>query len=61
MKLYIAVTADELELPIFVSDNIRDMAKRFNQKENSIMSKIAHKSSGRNSGVRFMRVEVEDE
>nr|DAI34355.1 MAG TPA: NUMOD1 domain protein [Caudoviricetes sp.] len=60
-KLYMAVTPDELELPLFVTENIDELAKKFNTTTGTIWSCISHKSSGRNAGARYIRIILEDE
>lgn len=61
MTLYMAVTPDELELPMFVTNNSKEMAKRFRTTQNSVMPAIGHGSSGKMNGVKFVRVKIEGE
>lgn len=58
MKLYMAVTADELELPIFVSENCQELADKFQITKSNVLASISHKRSGKYSGVRFLRVDI---
>ena len=54
--LWLAVTSDEYELPIFIADTARELAKKLGLNENSIHSAIAKKNSGRNTGIKIVRV-----
>ena len=59
-KLYMAVTPDEYELPLFVTDNVAEMAAVFHTKPNTILSSIAHGRSGSINGRKFVRVEINE-
>lgn len=61
MKIYMAVTSDEYELPIYVGKDIHDLAKKFNTSENNIRSGITHKTTGKLRGFKFVKVEVEED
>lgn len=60
MVLYMAVTPDELELPMVVADSCAELAGIFNVKTHVVYSAISHRQSGKNSGRKFVRVEVND-
>ena len=40
-KLFVVVTADEYELPVFVADTIQELADQFNCHKNTIKSTIS--------------------
>lgn len=60
-KIYMAVTPDEYELPLFVTDNLDEMAARFGKSKACILSSISHKRVGHRKGVTFVRIIEEDE
>lgn len=53
-KLYVAVTHDKYELPMVVTENVRDMARALGRPENSIYSEISH-------GLWIKRVEFDED
>lgn len=60
--IYMAVTPDELELPLFVTDNLAEMADKFHKTKACISSSICHERKGsRKSGVRFIKIKEEEE
>jgi len=61
MVLYMAVTPDELELPMAVEKSAVMLAKRVGSTADIIYSSISHKKSGKTRGMRFVRVEVTDD
>lgn len=69
MTLYLAVTADEYELPLYVTTNVPDMARWQGVGLNAIYTAIYRYEHGSNRKkqtnprfhVRFCRVEVEDD
>lgn len=61
MTLYLAVTPDKYELPICVTDNIGEMARKFKTSNNNISSKISKNHSGKNLGVKFIKIKVDTE
>lgn len=56
--LWLAVTTDELELPIVVADTVAELARRLGKKPNDISSAWCKKLSGKNWGVKVVKVEV---
>ena len=63
-KLYMAVTADRYELPVFVSDTALELAKVAETDYSNLFRDIKIGGvfqSGPLKGCRVMRVEVEDE
>ena len=60
MKLYMYVTADKYELPIYVTDTVKELAGLVGTTENSIYSAMRH-AAVRGGGCRYVKVEVEDQ
>lgn len=60
MRLYMAVTADEYELPLIVSDKVKDIAKYAGTGERNIYQGIYHNFPGRKTKIKFVRVDVND-
>ena len=60
-KLFMAVTPDEYELPLFVTESLDEMAKKFNKTKSMISSSICHERQGGRCGIKFIRVEVEND
>lgn len=60
MKLYMAVTADEYELPLIVSDKIKDIAKYSGTSESNVYQGIYYDYSGKRKKMKFVRVDVND-
>ena len=58
INVYMAVTADEYELPLFVSDTPEEMAKFVKCKYHDIFAKIRRQSATRD-GMRIRRVEID--
>ena len=61
MALYMAVTPDKLELPLFVAGNARELANKYGVTENTVYSSIARGESGKQRGMKFVRVKIEIE
>lgn len=66
--LYMAVTSDEYELPLYISDSVKELAEWSGTKSKSVMEQISRwrnkppKNSPRNyCGYRFRRVNIEEE
>lgn len=56
--LWLAITPDELELPIVVVDTAAELGRRFGKKPNDISSAWYKKLSGKNWGFKVVKVEV---
>lgn len=54
--LYMAVTADEYELPLCVEDRIKALASRYNLNASGITSALKSADNGLKRGVRFVKV-----
>ncbi len=61
MKLYMAVTADEYELPLMVTNSAAFLAETFGIKLNTVYIEIAQGANGKRRGFRFVRVEVDED
>ena len=57
---YMAVTNDEYELPLYVSDSLKDMAEKFGVAPNTVASSISHQRGGRVTGRKFLRIEIDE-
>lgn len=60
MKLYIGVTPDKYELPLFVADSLKELSKMSGIDYDSIRHRISKNSSGRNKGIRFIKIIVDE-
>ena len=60
MKLYMGVTPDKYELPLFVADSLKELSKMSGIDYDSIRHRISKNNSGRNKGIRFIRIEFEE-
>ncbi len=61
MNLYMAVTTDELELPLYVADNALDLANKFGLKIQTMYCEISRPSKSTRRGYKFIRIELNDE
>lgn len=61
MKIYMGVTPDKYELPIFVADSLKELAEMSGFDYDSIRHRISKKSSGRNHGIKFIKVVIDEE
>ena len=61
MKLYLGVTPDEYELPLFVADSLKELSKISGIDYDSIRNLISKNSSGRNKGVKFIKIIIDEE
>lgn len=55
--LWLAVTADEYELPLAVKDTAHELAKCFGVTETTIYNCVARGRNGRESGYKYIKVE----
>ncbi|MGL6221321.1 MAG: hypothetical protein ACRC36_25050 [Lacrimispora sphenoides] len=58
-KLYLVVSPDEYELPLFVADSSRELADWSGFSINYVLSAISHDYAGKKSGMKFQRIEVD--
>lgn len=58
-KLYLAVTTDKYELPLYVSDTAKGLADWSGYSSGYILSAISHGYSGKKARMKFIRIEIE--
>lgn len=56
--IYMAVTADQYELPLVVTDTVIELAEKLNIKPQSVSASICKNLSGRNAGYKIVRVKL---
>ncbi|GEM_PF-2025556 len=56
--LYMAVTADEYELPLVVEDSPKHLSERCGVSRDTVRSALYRKSSGKTRGMVFIAVRV---
>ena len=61
MKLYMGVTPDKYELPLFVADSLKELSKMSGFDYDSIRHRISKRSSGKNKGIKFIKITLEEE
>lgn len=60
--LWMAVTADEYELPLCVTDTAAELAAKYNTTKSNVTSSICAGKTGRYRGYKFVKVkEIDDE
>ena len=59
--LWLAVTADELELPIVVADSSSELAEKLGTTPTAIRVRAHKKQDGSKAGVRIYRIDVLEE
>lgn len=62
-QVFMAVTADEYELPVCVSDSCAEMSRKLRIDRGAIYNSINHpdKLTGKNTGIRFLKLNIEDD
>ena len=60
MKLYLAVTNDEYEMPIAVCDNATDLAKACGVSKGTIFSEISRNNTSAKAKRKYLRIEVDE-
>ena len=61
MKLYLAVTPDEYELPLAVERDPQSLGQIFGVQGDTVLCSIANNSSGIRAGRKFIRIEVDED
>lgn len=61
MTLFMAVTADEYELPLIVSDSRKGIADYAGITTDGISSSISKNRTGKTRGFKFVKVEIEED
>lgn len=67
-KLYLGVTADKYELPLIVTDNVREMSEKTGYSEHTIAQALSRgykrsdddRGRGKIAMIRFYRISVEE-
>ena len=54
--LWLAVEADEYELPLAVADSARELAEKCGTTKHNIESFVSKQCNGRISGIKYMKV-----
>ena len=60
MKLYMCVTLDDYELPLYVADSVPELAKVMGCSTNCIYPALYRVRTGKKKRSKFVEVEVED-
>lgn len=55
-KIFMAVTADKYELPVFIADTIPELARKLKVPAASIRSSICRGDTGKTRGIKFIKV-----
>lgn len=61
MTLYMAVTADKYELPVRICDTGAELARLEGIKLNTLYCAMLRKRDGSVKGVKYIRVEIDDD
>lgn len=61
MKLYMGVTPDKYELPLFVADSLKELSKISGFDYDSVRHLISKRSSGKNKGIKFIKITIDEE
>lgn len=60
MKLYLGVTHDKYELPLFVADSLKELSKMSGFDYDSVRHLISKRSSGKNKGIKFIKIIIDE-
>lgn len=61
MKIYMAVTVDKYEFPLYIADTATELAKIMGISRQVIYDGISKKHNGRYKGIKFVKVEIDEE
>lgn len=61
MKIYMAVTADEYELPVAIADNVGQLAKMYDMYPCNVCRAIQKHSTCQGLRIRFVKIEIDEE
>lgn len=61
MILYLGVTPDKYELLLCVSDTAAELARMYGMTPNAVYCNIYNNQDGTRNGIKFLKIEVEDE
>lgn len=59
MRLYMAVTPDRFEFPVFIEDNCKELERKTGIKKANIFRQISEGASGIKLGYKFVKVQIE--
>lgn len=59
--LWIAVTTDKYEFPIYIEDTAKELGKRLGITASTVIGSVQLNKSGTTKGRKIMKVEVNDE
>lgn len=59
--LWLAVTPDEFELPLFVADTCEEMAEHYGLDKNTVRTSVSLNLSGKQAKRKFIKVTYEEE
>lgn len=54
--LWLAVDADEYELPLYVADSARELAERFGTTKHNVETFVCKQSTGKELGYKYIKV-----
>ena len=60
MKLYLLVTRDKYELPLYVADTAEELAQYCGVDRTTVLSMVSRSRRGRNHRSRYICVEIPD-
>ncbi len=60
MNVWMAVTADKYELPLFIADSAKDLSVIVRVPASTISSAVGHKVKMSRNNMKFVKVEVSD-
>lgn len=58
MKIYMAVTNDKYEFPVYVTENSGELERKYNMPKNTIGAYIKRGTARKKDGVKFVKVIV---
>ena len=58
MNLYMAVTADKYELPLYVAKSVEELSDKYGLTPGNIRSKISKNQSGKRLGIKFLKIDI---
>ena len=54
--LWLAVTADEYEFPLYIADTAKELAERYGVNTTTVITYTTRKHSGRQNGYKYLKV-----
>lgn len=59
--LWLAVTADKYELPIFVEDTAQQLANKLGITSSTVIASVTRNKTGKNIGRKIVRVNIDED